>query len=112
MKTTLKNFKIPLPDGNEEKFYVSDFATKDEAAADKQELKADIAASKKEAADTYTPLSLTSGSEEALAQGFERLRMTIGANENIEVTFSGTNNLDSAKSIVEALLILDAKLTN
>jgi hypothetical protein len=46
MKTTLKSFKIPLPDGNEEKFYISDFVTKEQAASDKQEINAAINANK------------------------------------------------------------------
>ena len=48
--------------------------------------------------------------EEVIAAVFERTRKTIGADENIKVTFSGTNNLDGCESLLEAILLLDAKI--
>jgi hypothetical protein len=56
--------------------------------------------------------SNVSENEEVIAATFDRTRKTIGADENIKVTFSGTNNLDGCESLLEAILLLDAKLKN
>ena len=56
--------------------------------------------------------STVSENEEVIAATFERTRKTIGADENIKVTFSGTNNLDGCESLLEAILLLDAKIQN
>lgn len=55
--------------------------------------------------------SNVSENEEVIAAAFERTRKTIGADENIKVTFSGTNNLDGCESLLEAILLLDSKLS-
>lgn len=111
MKTTLKNFKIPLPDGNEEKFYVSDFATKDEAAADKQELKATINANKQESNQSLTETNEDlSGSKEAIAYAIDGLKNTVGADNELKVSFTDTNYLNDCTTIKQALIALDAAI--
>jgi hypothetical protein len=43
---------------------------------------------------------------------FRKIKITIGADDKLEVVFKGTNNLDDCKSIAEALIKLDSLLPN
>ena len=56
--------------------------------------------------------SIISDNEEVTAAAFDKIRNVVGADENAKVIFSGTNNLDGCESLLEAILLLDAKLKN
>lgn len=40
-----------------------------------------------------------------------KLKTSIGFNDDITVTFTGTNNLDECKTLIEAILKLDSLIT-
>ncbi len=110
MKTTLKSFSIPTPDG-EEVFYTSDFATKEEAAKVEQELKESIASNiaqvKQSLSETNNDLS---SSKEAIAYAIDNLRKAVGADNELQLSFSNTKFLNDCTSVKDALVALDAAI--
>lgn len=43
-------------------------------------------------------------------KAFRKIKATIGTNEQLDIEFKGTNNLDECKSLVEAIIKLDSLL--
>lgn len=102
-----------------------------EMAADKAELSQTISMQKADSDSKISALSklennhhkVHTATEQALdenlkddeitiANGLEKLRAATGAEENGELLFEGTNYLDGAKSLKEALIILDRKIAD
>lgn len=50
--------------------------------------------------------------ESVTAHAITQIKESLGTNEGVNVSFSGTNNLDDCKSIIEAILKLDSLLKN
>lgn len=109
MKTTLRSFTLLLPDG-EEKFVVSDFATKEELQTAQEVLNKSLADFEQEASTTYTKQITTTDNEEVIANAIEKIKQAVGVDENINLLFEGTNYLDSATTIKDALIALDSAI--
>ncbi len=106
-------------------------ALRSEIAAEKVTLNETIAANKKDADTKITSLTGTESAhheahvakeqeldgnlkddELTLAQALEKVRSTVGFDENGEVSFDGTNYLDNCTSIKDALIALDNAIAN
>lgn len=96
MKTTVKKITIPTPSGKKETIYLGDFATKEAFAVEVERI-ANLE-------------QITKDDEDVVVQALDNLRKAIGADENSNVSFSGTNHLDGATTVKEALEIIDSLL--
>lgn len=101
MKTTLKRISIPTPDGTEV-WDINDFTTKEDLVT----INGQIKSAKESVSQHINDVSFIT-SKTAV-----KMLKALGVNEDLEVSFKGTHNLDNCTSLIEAILVLDEKLSN
>ncbi len=105
MKTTAKYIVLTLPNGKKEKILLNEFATK-------EDLGKEVARIVAQAESSYATKTVVEEDEFVAAAVHASLRQAIGADEHCSLSFSGTNYLDGATSVKEALVRLDEAIAN